>query len=66
MRGKKAKFEREKIRLSLYRPFIKSYLFFDRIMNNSVYQIPHIFPTPETEQENRVICATAIGNNKPF
>ena len=40
--------------------------FFDRVINNSVYGFPTIFPTPETETENRVNCATAVGNKKPF
>ena len=27
---------------------------------------PSIFPISETEEENKVICVSAIGNNKPF
>jgi len=54
-RGKFAEFKAEKIRTSLYRPFTKKFLFFDRIMNEEVYQFPSILPCPETEQENRVI-----------
>ena len=50
-----AEFADTKIRQSLYRPFTKSTLFFDRVMNHSVHIFPSIFPTPETEQENRVI-----------
>jgi predicted helicase len=54
-RGNFAEFDETKIRRALYRPFTKSYLFFDRILNEEVYQFPAIFPTPETETENRVI-----------
>ena len=54
-RGKFAEFKDEKIRTSLYRPFTKKFLFFDRIMNEEVYQFPSILPVPETEQENRII-----------
>jgi predicted helicase len=57
-RGKFAEFKDEKVRTSLYRPFIKTNLFFDRIMNEEVYVFPKIFPTPDTENENRVICCT--------
>ncbi|WP_216092688.1 type ISP restriction/modification enzyme [Candidatus Marithrix sp. Canyon 246] len=64
--GKMAEFYDEKIRQSLYRPFTRSYLFFDRTMNNRVYVFPSIFPTPDTENENRVICVSAVGNNKSF
>ena len=64
--GKIIDFSEEKIRTSLYRPFTKSNLYFDRLMNQRVYVFPSIFPIPETEEENKVICVSAIGNNKPF
>ncbi len=65
-RGKIANFSHEKVRTSLYRPFTKAHLYFNRMMTERVYVFPSIFPTPETEEENRAICLTAIGNNKPF
>jgi predicted helicase len=37
-----AEFSEEKLRLSLYRPFTKRWLFFDRILNERVYQWPKI------------------------
>ncbi len=54
-RGRLAKYTADKVRVSLYRPFIKSNLFFDRVLNNCVYVLPSIFPTPEVEAENKVI-----------
>ena len=65
-RGKTTDFSQEKVRASLYRPFTKSNLYFDRMMIERVYVFPSIFPTPQTEQENRVICVSGIGSNKPF
>ena len=65
-RGKTADFSQEKVRKSLYRPFTKSNLYFDRFMNDRVGVFPSIFPTPETEIYNRVICVSGIGSNKPF
>ena len=65
-RGKIAEYAEDKVRSSLYRPFTRSYLFFDRVMNNRVYVFPSIFPTSETEKENRVICASGLASNKPF
>ncbi len=65
-KGTQVEFSPEKIRLSLYRPFTKSHLYFDRLMNQRVHVFPSIFPTPETEQENRVICVSGIASNKPF
>ena len=58
-------FSQEKIRQTLYRPFTKSRLYFDRFMAERVYVFPSIFPTPETEAENQVICVN-ISREKPF
>ena len=60
------KYEEHKVRTSVYRPFTKSNLYFDRTINDVVYVFPSIFPTPETETENRVICLTALGSKKSF
>ena len=65
-RVRSAEYAERKVRDALYRPFTKSNLFFDRIMNEEVYGFPAIFPTPETETENRVICTSGLGSNKPF
>ena len=44
--GTTTNFSQEKVRVSLYRPFTKSNLYFDRVMNNSVYVFPiHISHT---------------------
>ena len=64
--GQIAEFTEAKIRQSLYRPFTKSNLYFNRMMTERVYVFPSIFPTPETEQENRVIGVSGLGSNKPF
>ncbi len=55
-----------KVRTSLYRPFTKSNLYFDPFWNERRYQQHRIFPTPETESENRMICVNGIGSKKPF
>ena len=65
-REQTAKYADCKVRTSLYRPFTKSNLYFDRMMNDVVSVFPSIFSTPETEQENRVICVSGLGSNKPF
>ena len=64
--GKTADFLQEKVRASLYRPFTKSNLYFARLMNERVYVFPSIFPVPETETGNQVICVSGLGSNKPF
>lgn len=65
-RGRFAEFNEAKIRPSLYRPFVKQHLFFDRILNERVYQMPAIFPDSDAEKENRIICVSGIGSTKPF
>ncbi len=64
--GHIAEFEEAKLRQSFYRPFTKSTLYFDRMMNDRVSLFPSIFPTPETETENRAICVSGLVSNKPF
>ena len=63
-RNKIAEFAGHKVRNSLYRPFTKSNLFFDSIMNNDVSYFPYIFPSPQTEKENRVICVGGYGRKE--
>ena len=65
-RGTIAEYAEYKVRTSIYRPFTKSNLYFDRTINDVVYVFPSIFPTPEIETENRVICLTALGSKAPF
>ena len=64
--GQMAEFSDAKLRYSLYRPFTKTYLFFDRILNHRVFGFPSIFPTTQKEVENQVICVSGIGSNRPF
>ena len=63
--GYVAELDPEKIRQTLYRPFTKSHLYFDRFMAERVYVFPSIFPNPQSETENRVICVN-ISREKPF
>ena len=64
--GQIAAFTDTKIRQSLYRPFMKLNLYFDRMMNDRVLVFPSIFPTPETEMENRVIIVSDHGFRAGF
>jgi predicted helicase len=64
LRGQKATFAKEKIRNSFYRPFCVQFLFFDEILTHRQGQFPKIFPTPETETENRVICVPSSGSKQ--
>ncbi len=65
-RGRITEYADDKIRKSFYRPFTMSNLYFDKTMNDVVSVFPLIFPTTNTEIENRVICVAGIGDRKGF
>lgn len=39
-------FDRNKIAKSLYRPFVKQHVYYDKLLNHERSQLPSIFPTP--------------------
>ena len=57
-------YEDSHFRTALYRPFTQKYLYFDNFWNEERYQQYRIFPTPETETENRVICVGGYGRKE--
>lgn len=59
-KGKHASFDPERGVPSMYRPFCKQWLYFDRQWNERVYQIPKLFPTPE--HRNLVIAVSGVGS----
>jgi predicted helicase len=63
-KNKEYKFEFESIVQSMYRPFFRQWIYFNRNLNEMVGQIPKLFPTPQ--HQNIVISVTGIGANKPF
>ena len=65
-RGNYAEYKPDKIRTSLYRPFIKKHLYFDRLLNEAVYRQFYFFPNEQAEAENQMICHTGIGSERPF
>ena len=65
-KGKITEYANHKIKTSLYRPFTKTNLFFDKILIDSPGQFSIIFPTPKEEMENQIICLTDKGSEKPF
>lgn len=53
----KIKFDPSKIRRSTYRPFTAQWLYFDRQLNEVVYQMPRVYPNEGVE--NLCICVPA-------
>lgn len=47
-----------------YRPFTAQTAYFSRAMNDMIYQLPKLFPTPK--HRNIYIQATGVGAQKPF
>ncbi len=64
-RGKISKFESDCIVQSLYRPFTRQWLYYNRIFNEMVYRMPRIFPIGEAV-ENRGIQITGTGARSGF
>ena len=54
-------YDQKYIRLSIYRPFMKSWVYFDRKLNERQYQLPKVFPKRNTK--NKVICVSGVGAN---
>lgn len=66
--GQKAKyniiFNQKSIVESVYRPFLKQYLYFNRDLNERIYQQPKAYPT--SEHKNVCIAVSGIGSGKDF
>jgi predicted helicase len=63
-RGKRAAFQRASIVPSLYRPFVRKNLFFDRMFSEDVYSLPQIFSTQAASQ--RALVVSGVGMRSPF
>lgn len=59
--GESIAFNVESVRVTLYRPYVKQMLYFNRDLNEYVFQMHQIFP--ESDTKNLVICVPGIGNN---
>jgi predicted helicase len=60
----KLNFTEKSIVKSIYRPYCKQWLYFQKLWNKRTYQMPKIFPNQNLE--NLVICVTGIGVTKDF
>lgn len=53
----------KRIRLAMYRPFNKQWLYFDKNLNEEQCQLPKIFPDKDAQN---VVINTGVGNGKNF
>ncbi len=63
-RGNKRPFRETAIVAAYYRPFQKQWFYFDRHLNNCVYQMPKVFGNGDLS--NLVISTTGRGSSKEF
>ena len=63
-RGEPAGFRPADIVLSLYRPFVRKNLFFDRMFSEDVYSLPQIFRV--SDQIQRALVVSGAGMRSPF
>lgn len=63
-KGRSYAFESDCVVPSLYRPFTKQWVYFNRRFNEMVYQMPRIFP--DATAENLVICVAGTGATSDF
>lgn len=62
----KEKFDENKIRICLYRPFNKEWLYYDNAFNEMHYQLDNIYPTDNKELKNISIVLAGIGGIKGY
>ena len=58
-------YDRHGVRQTLYRPFVKKFLYYVQNLNEMQYQIPQIFPH-QKEDDNQVICFLAPSGRPSF
>lgn len=63
-KGRKYSYDDNSIYIFSYRPFFKQHGYFNRQLNNCVYQMPQIFPTNTTD--NIIICVMGPSSTKDY
>ncbi|PRD64113.1 DEAD/DEAH box helicase [Malikia granosa] len=63
-KGTKGNFSKENSGVGLYRPFEKTWHYYDGFFNENRYLMPSIYPTAKSD--NLVICVTGLGESKGF
>ncbi|MFD6882999.1 DEAD/DEAH box helicase [Rhodococcus sp. NPDC060084] len=63
-RGRRYAYSRDAMYVGAYRPFTKVAVYFDRPLNDMIYQLPRIFPSAKST--NLGFYVTGAGSDKPF
>lgn len=64
VKGKKYEYDKTKIVNSIYRPFVRSFIYFSKQLNEMQYQLDSLFPSPQNK--NITIAFSGLSSNKPF
>ncbi|MFJ2964660.1 DEAD/DEAH box helicase [Streptomyces collinus] len=62
--GKRVQYTSKRVTMSLYRPFNRQAVYFDRDLNHRPGKMPQLYPTPE--HENFGFYITGTGSEEPF
>lgn len=63
-RGARYSFNESSLRIASYRPFTKQHAYFDRQVNDMVYLLPSLYPTPDSK--NYGFYVVGMGSAVPF
>ena len=63
-RNKAIIFSNDSVLKGMYRPFFKQNVYFSKELNDMIYQLPKLFPSPDSK--NLVICVSGVGASKDF
>ncbi|VVT18131.1 DEAD/DEAH box helicase [Erythrobacter sp. EC-HK427] len=64
--GKLISFNSDNIFPSLYRPFTRQWLYYDRALNEMVYKMHSIYPFAKPDIQNLSICLSGVGMRGAF
>lgn len=59
IREKKINYNQDALVQSIYRPYVKRWMYFDRDLNEMILQMPKIFPI--SGEKNLIICTSGVG-----
>lgn len=65
-RNTELRFDKQYLRRTIYRPYVKKYLYYDRIIVHRPYQMPQIFPILGNEGDNLGIFFSDTAARAPF
>ena len=63
-KNREIRFQPSNMRVGIYRPFFKQFVYFARELNDMVYRLPVMFPTEETK--TFAICVQSPGGRQDF